>query len=88
MLEQKWTRTDADGDMHQLRLNQERWEESLGYRWAVVKLRRDPVAERAGAPKIEVLPDAHGDDGGAEKKIVNEMLAELRDGGQADSVAQ
>lgn len=88
MLEQKWQRTDRFGRMRPLQRDPEKWKESLGQRWAVVKLVRDegPEGER-GELRVERLPDTGGEvEGGGsgngngieQGKSVYDMLAEMR----------
>ena len=75
MLEQKWTRTNSRGDTRAVKRDVSSWNESLSFRWAVVKLVKDAEAHtKRGPPKIERLPDE--DSPGT--KTVNELLAEMR----------
>ena len=83
MLEQKWSRQDRrTGAVKQKERDASKWEESLGLRWAVMKMEKDEIADkRSGELVVERLPDMveAGDvkqDGS--RKTVNEMLAEMR----------
>jgi len=88
MLEQKWTKTDRHGRAVQRARDSRAWEQSLGYRWAVIEFAKDEVAEvERGAPKIERLPDG-ADEMGGPTKSVNEMLAEMRLGSQVKAKAE
>ena len=77
MLEQKWARTNArTGEVKHLSRDAEKWKESLGYKWAVLKLERSKEAK-------EDLVVERIDQGG-DKKSVNEMLAEMRMGSKSE----
>ena len=79
MLEQKWSKKDRSGATFVQERSSSLWNESLGYRWAVVKLSRDEVAEKElDPPKIERLSDGPAGSPRAPRKSVNEMLAEMR----------
>ncbi|KAK4507550.1 hypothetical protein PRZ48_001285 [Zasmidium cellare] len=82
MLEKKWTKTDRFGNARPQERSEEKWKESLSHRWAVLKLRKDKVAEKElGVPKIERL-DLDPESPKVARKSVNEMLAEMRMGDQ------
>ena len=77
MLEQKWARTNQrTGEVKHQARDAEKWRESLGYRWAVLKLEKSKEAK-------EDLVVARIDQGGAEKSV-NEMLAEMRMGSKSE----
>ena len=81
MLEQKWSKTDKRGFTKVQERTGSGWNESLGYRWAVLKLAEHEAAKRElGSPKIERLLDRSPKPNGARapRKSVNEMLAEMR----------
>lgn len=78
MLEQKWSKTDGNGNAVVRERSGTGWEESLRHRWAVVKLARAADAEdKLGAPAIERLPEQRRTDEGP-KRSVNELLSEMR----------
>ncbi len=78
MLEQKWTRTDRRGNIVSVERDQAHWQQSLGYRWAVVKFAKEEAAQQdRGNPKIEKLPFELAR-AGEPKKSVKELLAEMR----------
>ncbi|KAK8195604.1 hypothetical protein IWZ00DRAFT_225357 [Phyllosticta capitalensis] len=83
MLEQKWSRPDKYGHVRQVRRDSDKWQESLGYRWAVIKLEEDEEANKKLAPpdiKInaerEINPNRNK--GRTPQKSVNDMLREMR----------
>ena len=85
MLEQKWSRQDTrTGAVKQKERDASKWEESLGYKWAVMKTEKDAVANKErGKLVVKRLPlriteDSLKQDGS--RKTVNEMLAEMRVG--------
>lgn len=83
MLQQKWTEKNRFGNFKQEERSEEQWKQSLSYRWAVLKLKKDEVAEKEmGVPKVERLPEQDPESPKVAKKSVNEMLAELRMGEQ------
>lgn len=76
MLEQKWTLTNSRGQVRQKQRGREGWNESMGHRWAVVKLERDENADAVlGKPEIQKIEEEP-----LAPKSVNEMLQELRMG--------
>jgi hypothetical protein len=89
MLHQKWTVTNQrTGYVKHRQREVSHWQESLGYRWAVIKFERDEETEKVkGPPAIERLEDEHDEepDGRQEKKSVNELLREMRLGGGIES---
>ena len=72
MLESKWQRVEDGGATYTPDRRGKDWEQSLGYRWAVVKMVKEADAKR-GPPKIEQAP----------KLSVNELLAQSRLKGQS-----
>ena len=77
MLEQKWSKTNKFGVTKMQERTGSGWNESLGYKWAVVKLAKDEVAEtELGLPKIERLLDREMQQKSpkAPRRSVNEML--------------
>ncbi|KXT06019.1 hypothetical protein AC578_1315 [Pseudocercospora eumusae] len=89
MLEQKWSFTDSEGDVRQTQRDPVKWIESLGMRWAVLKLRRDEATQKErGTPNIERVPDTVVKKSKPRKKSVNEMLAEMRMGDTGKEAAE
>ncbi|KAF2160480.1 hypothetical protein M409DRAFT_29101 [Zasmidium cellare ATCC 36951] len=85
MLEKKWNKTDRFGNARPQQRSEAQWRESLRHRWAVLKLKKDEDAEKElGVPKIGRLPELDPESPKVAKKTVNEMLAEMRMGGQGD----
>lgn len=81
MLQQKWQKTDKYGKVIQRQRDESAWKASLSQRWAVIKFAKDDQAERdRGEPKIERME--HYEEETKPKKTVNEMLAEMRLGGE------
>jgi hypothetical protein len=82
MLEQKWSKQDKRGNTYTPQRRGVDWDKSLGYSWAVVKLKVDKDACREkGEPQIERLPKRaprSSRNPSTANKSVNEMLAELR----------
>ncbi|EME89433.1 uncharacterized protein MYCFIDRAFT_76770 [Pseudocercospora fijiensis CIRAD86] len=55
MLEQKWSFTDSRGNVRQKQRDAIKWNESLGMRWAVLKLRKDEATEKERGKRCPVL---------------------------------
>ncbi|CAK4030626.1 Hypothetical predicted protein [Lecanosticta acicola] len=73
MLEHKWTKQDPRGRIKPVQRSGLRREESVSYRWAVITLKKDEVAEKeAGAPKVEKNPDVVPAELKTAKKSVND----------------
>ncbi|KAK5173884.1 uncharacterized protein LTR77_002565 [Saxophila tyrrhenica] len=78
-LELKWTIRDKYGKTIKRERDEDKWQASMNQKWAVVKLAKDEAAQKErGDPKIERLPDSDSNVTTAEKKSVQEMLAEMR----------
>lgn len=81
MQEQKWTRTDKYGRSRPINRNAESWKKSLTQRWAVLKFEKDEEAtQEIQPPQIKNSSNRRNtnDNGGQDRKSVNEMLMEMR----------
>ena len=73
MLDKKWAMVDASGQVRRRERPVSAWQESLGYRWAVLKLQEDEETLKLnGKPSIQ-------------KSGVNQILAEMRMRDKRDS---
>ena len=84
MLNKKWEKIDRYGKVVPRRRDPSKWQESMSYRWAVIKMEKDEkVTKEKEGLDIEKI-DEQGENGlGSRKKSVNEMLNEMRRGNES-----
>lgn len=79
MLQKKWEVVDRYGHVKQRTRDKKGWEESMGHKWAVVKMELDDEeTKKRGELAIERIEDEEGMDDGKVRKSVNELLQEMR----------
>ncbi|KAK7518654.1 uncharacterized protein IWZ02DRAFT_225382 [Phyllosticta citriasiana] len=87
MLEQKWSIPDKYGRVRQIRRDSDKWMQSLGYRWAVLKFEQDGEADATlDPPDVKVGGEREREM--RPQRSVNEMLRELRLGKEVEGEAE
>lgn len=84
LLEQKFSQVSQYGRVQQKRRSKAAWDESMRHRWAVVRLEKDGECDMP-APDIKTKERALPPRAHKEQKSVNELLHEMRLGGDEQS---